>query len=252
MKGGGKRAAASPMKNAGKAQKAQKALSFSSEEAYDDTGMDNSHDSGGAPRPPQWFIEFEHRQDQRFNKVFDECKELFEGLKIEFEQRLSEMTEKAKALDTRVKLAEQKLDDLENRSRRCNIVIFNLPEGEEGQDCFGFISGLIHKECDLKPTIQRAHRTGVRKGDKPRPIHVALAFFQEKEACKRALSEVFKKKKFGGSKLFVSNDFSQRVQQMRRDKMPEVRKLREEGKQAFLVYPATIKIRDSLGNIRNP
>ena len=39
-----------------------------------------------------------------------------------------------------------------------------------------------------------------------------LLSFPEKEMCRKALSELFKQKKFGSAKLFVSNDFSRKVQ----------------------------------------
>ena len=39
---------------------------------------------------------------------------------------------------------------------------------------------------------------------------------------------------------------------MKKDKLPELRKLQDDDKQAFRIYLATIKIRDSHGNIKNP
>ena len=65
------------------------------------------------------------------------------------------------ALKRKLELTEIKIDDLENRSRRYNIVIFNLPEGTEGVDCTKYLSDLLNKECKIQNCgIQRAHRTG--------------------------------------------------------------------------------------------
>ena len=83
----------------------------------------------------------------------------------------------------------------------------------------------------------------------------ASHYTQRKKPAARPWLSFFKKKKFGASKsvrLFVSNDFSKKVQQMRREKIPELGRLKEQGHQAFLVYPATIKIRDPAGRIRDP
>ena len=70
--------------------------------------------------------------------------------------------------------------------------------------------------------------------------------------CRKALLELFKQKKFGSAKLFVSNDFSRKVQQLRKEQMPEIRRLRDQGINPFLTYPATINIRDPSGRVRDP
>ena len=83
---------------------------------------------------------------------------------------------------------------------------------------------------------------------------MGFACYQEKEQCRKGLAELFKQRKFGPNKdvkLFAANDCSQRVQKLRKAKNPNLQKLRVEGKQAFLVYPATIKIRDGNGRVRD-
>ena len=77
--------------------------------------------------PPQWFRDFESRQEERFSGVFKECRELFESLKFEVDT----VKEDVVAFKQKFETLEAKIDDLENRSRRCNLVIFNLPEGWE-------------------------------------------------------------------------------------------------------------------------
>ena len=220
--------------------------------------LQRQHDPTMSAGPPQWFQEFETRQEVRFANVLKECREVFEGFKLEMDNMQDEIT----MLKQKLELADVKLDDLENRSRRNNIVIFNLPEGtEQGPDCCSLIGNLL-KDCNIdQVSIQRAHRSGKLKSqqpgsrpNKPRPIHVGFTFFQEKEKCRKALADLFKSKTFGPSeaKLFVANDYSQKVQQLRRDKLQELRRLRNEGKNAFFVYPATIKIREANGVVRDP
>lgn len=67
---------------------------------------------------------------------------MFEGLRFDVDT-LKEDVVNMKEL---MKKYEMKIDDLENRSRRNNIVVFNLPEGEEGADCSGFITNLLTTE----------------------------------------------------------------------------------------------------------
>ena len=231
-------------------------------------GASGSNENGGAQSrehdvamstegPPQWFRDFESRQEERFSSVFKECRELFESLKFEVDT----VKEDVVAFKQKFETLEAKVDDLENRSRRCNLVIYNLPEGWEGTDCSSFISKTLKDHCNIDSVnIQRAHRTGKlnlpdpsdARPPKPHPIHIGFTFYQEKEKCRKALADLFKKQKFGDAKLFVANDFSVKVQRMRKEKLTELRRLRSQGKQAFFIYPATIKIRGADGRVRDP
>ena len=198
--------------------------------------------------PPNWFVEFEARQEARFESLFKECREAHAA----FDHDMKNLRDEVETLKKKLKAQDSKLDDLENRNRRNNIVIFNVPEGFEGDNCMTFIQKLIKDNCNIEPKfIQRCHRSG-KPGPKPRPIHVGFSFYPEKEACRKALSDLFRRKKFGDAKLFASNDFSQTVQKMRKEKLPEIRRLKDQGLNAFLVYPATVKIRDRSGQIRDP
>ena len=145
------------------------------------------------PAPPQWFKNFELRQEARFEEVINSCKNAHDALNFDI-KNLKDDLERVKT--------ELKLDDLEYRNRRINIVIFNLPEGSEGPSCIDFIKTMLNDDCGLQPSIQRAHRSGVfhREAQKPRPIHVGFALYPEKETCRKALVELLKKrKKFGAS-----------------------------------------------------
>ena len=115
---------------------------------------------------PEWFVKFEQRQQARFEALMRECatcREEHEGMKVEIDH----LKDEVRKLSTRLEEADLKIDDLENRSRRNNIVLFGVPEGLEGSDCSKFVVGLL-KECNLSETevsnsIQRAHRSGQRR-----------------------------------------------------------------------------------------
>ena len=161
-----------------------------------------------------------------------------------------------------------KLDDLENRSRRNNLIVFNFPEGEEnsagsGSSCIQFISGFISSlDPNLHFQIERAHRTPPgpaplpdRSGKiKDRPIHVCFTSFQERDKVRKACIAAFKTgKKFKERKLFVSEDFSLRVQARRKALLPTLKKLQHEGKKAFFTYPATIRyVQDNRLHVYKP
>lgn len=74
---------------------------------------------------------------------------------------------------------QQKVTDLESRSRRNNVRVFRVGEGEEGDSILHFILNLIKSELtmlrDVDLKIQRAHCSLAPRpptGTHPRPIIV--------------------------------------------------------------------------------
>lgn len=87
-----------------------------------------------------------------------------------------------------------RVDDLENRSRRNNIRIINLPEGSEsGQDPVQFISKMLMETMgpevfDKPPELERAHRSLLPKpggGAAPRAVIVCFHRYQDRERALR-------------------------------------------------------------------
>ena len=90
---------------------------------------------------------------------------------------------------------EDQIDDLQNRSRRNNIVIHGVPEGSEGnKSCEEFVSDLLtnHMKLDGGDTIEieRAHRSpgrvqpsnnGTASRARPRPIHCRLLRYTDRQ-----------------------------------------------------------------------
>lgn len=79
-----------------------------------------------------------------------------------------------------------KLDDLENRSRRCNLVFYGI-EDVDPKEPWSTSAKHIRELCAAKfnlelKTIERAHRLGKFNPDKKRPLIVNFASFKEKQA----------------------------------------------------------------------
>lgn len=116
-----------------------------------------------------------------------------------------------------------KVDDLENRSKRNNIVLWNIPENaEKGKSCEEFIHEFIKSHMKLeeadKIEIERAHRTPpFRKSDnnaKPRPIHAKILRYSNKQRIMKA-AKGLKDNLFQGAKVFISDDVSLKVRRER-------------------------------------
>lgn len=87
-----------------------------------------------------------------------------------------------------------RIDDLENRSRRANLRILNIPEGsEDGKDPVKFMSEALMQAMGPEvfaapPELERAHRTPTSRSGRrssPRTFLVCFSRFQQKEAALR-------------------------------------------------------------------
>ena len=111
--------------------------------------------------------------------------------------KLTVMEAAVQSLQSQTITLQERVDNLENRSRRSNLRIINIPEGRErGQDPTKFASNLIMEVTgpgahSSPPEIERAHPSlSPRPGDsnntgKPRAFIVKFLRFQEKKAVLR-------------------------------------------------------------------
>uniref|UniRef100_A0A087X5R6 L1 transposable element RRM domain-containing protein n=1 Tax=Poecilia formosa TaxID=48698 RepID=A0A087X5R6_POEFO len=93
-----------------------------------------------------------------------------------------------------------KVLDFESRSRRNNVRVFGVPEGQEGNSTTQYIETLLRSQLqlpeDLDLKIQRAHRTLTSK---PPPRAIIVNFLKEK-----ILREVWKKGKIQVGSSFTN------------------------------------------------
>jgi len=218
--------------------------------------FDDVEDSG--EEPPRWFSLFEQRLDHRLQQLDYVAREL-EQLTVkvkEQDEKIKGVEYDVKGIDERVEALKEenkslflKLDDIENRSRRINLVFHKVPEkqGQERENCMETVTEIINNfvgfDTPCESIVERCHRTGRRDPDKPRIIHVAFNSFSVREKVRKACIAKFKSSTFHGVKLGVGEDFSKHVIQLRQTKMARFKQLKEEGKQPFFVFPASLKYR---------
>ncbi|XP_035660128.1 protein unc-13 homolog C-like [Branchiostoma floridae] len=133
-----------------------------------------------------------------------------------------------------------KVDNLENQSRRNNILIDVVPDtkDETWDQCEQKVRDLLKEKLKLDPKqieIERAHRNGrFQDGGRPRPIVAKLLRFKDKDTIiKRA-------KYLKGSTIYMSEDFSEKVRQKRKELIPEMKAARERGNIAYLKFDILI------------
>lgn len=144
-----------------------------------------------------------------------------------------------------------KVDDLENRSRRCNLRIVGLPESVKGPDLFRFLQETLPELLHIKDVcsdlvVERAHRLGPpRAGTEGRPrvvIFKSLNFIH-KEAIWQA-SRKRKELHWEGSRLFIFQDYSAEVSRARREFAPLCSRLVKENRKFALLFPARLRLYD--------
>ena len=130
----------------------------------------------------------------------------------------------AKADQSLVDELVKRIDDLENRSKRNNIVIWNVPEdaGKQFFSCEALVKNIFFDFMGLDENVEvmRAHRTTVqnRRGGaiRARPIHVALLRFTDKQYILRNAAAKLKDHPFQEASLFILDDVSRKVREDRK------------------------------------
>lgn len=174
----------------------------------------------------------------------------------EAEQRISDTEDLTAQLSARLEQAETRLgeaiariEDQENRSRRNNIKIVNLPERTEGDNAKGFFETWIPEVLNLKVKndrikVDRCHRTPAKPrpdAAKPRVIYIRLHNYSDKQLIMqsaRNLGEVT----VSGSRIHFFEDFSPALEKKRRDYMEVKKTLRTLGISYRMIFPAMLRI----------
>lgn len=152
-------------------------------------------------------------------------------------------------MENKLEATLEKLDDLENRSRRCNIRIIGLPEGSEGTNPVAFFKTWLpellkvsFKSGSVK--LDRCHRALTCRppaGQRPRAVIVKLHSFQDKvrimQAARKAQSLVY-----NGAPIMIFEDFSIAVVWKRQEFYLVKQRLRERGIAFAMLYPAVLRI----------
>ena len=152
------------------------------------------------------------------------------------------------------------MEDLRNRSRRNNLIFYNILEKAEGQDCTAFIKGFINIHMGLETLCgevetERAHRTPtklpVNNSKKPRPVYVAFLRYTDKVKILSNAAARLKDNPYQGNLIGVGADFAKETQERRKALIPFKKHLQNKlgrERKVFIAYPAILKYSDENGN----
>uniref|UniRef100_H2MR45 Reverse transcriptase domain-containing protein n=1 Tax=Oryzias latipes TaxID=8090 RepID=H2MR45_ORYLA len=181
--------------------------------------------------------------DTKLDQIVKSVSAVCENVKVlerrmeNVEQRISDTEDSATQLlarlegaETRLNEALARLEDQENRSRRNNINIMNLPERTEGDNPKEFFETWIPKVLNMKVKkdrnkVDRCHRSpGQLRPDatRPRAVYVRPHHYEDKQLIMQSArnrGEI----SLGGSRIHFFEDFSPALEKKRRD-FTEVKK----------------------------
>nr|XP_037289276.1 uncharacterized protein LOC119182480 [Rhipicephalus microplus] len=138
---------------------------------------------------------------------------------------------------------DQRLRELENRSRRNNLLVFGVKEGSPESESdlkVSVVDNIFGKKLNVHvKTIERIHRLGKQRPGHIRPVIMRFYDFKEKDAILRNCS------KLKGTSISVSNDYSKETVAVRKKLWDSAAADRGSGKKVSLVYDK-LKVGESL------
>lgn len=156
-----------------------------------------------------------------------------------------------RALQLQVKALQEKSIDRENRLRRNNIRVLELPEHAEGSRPAEFAETFLLSLLELPampPTyvIERAHRVPPIPpipGAPPRPFLLRLLNYRDRDKLLAAAREK-QDLRFNNARIMLFPGYSPEVQQRRHSFTEARRRLREKGLKFSLLYPSKLRVID--------
>ena len=162
--------------------------------------------------------------------------------------------------------ANRQIVDLSNHARRNNLIMYNVPEGTEGEgrdgDCRSYVKNFISTTLGMDPIpeVQAAHRSSRNpnrfdqtddltqsenaKEDRWRPIHILFTYRPDKEAVLEQAIAAFKSKK---TDIYFTDDVHPHTRNIQKKLVPIMKDMRKKGWLAFIPWkvPRVIKYKST-------
>lgn len=147
------------------------------------------------------------------------------------DEKLEPFLKENKVLKNEVQRLKEKVNYLEEKNRKNNLLIHGIKETEKNhQELFILIKETLgNLDIDIdKYQINNYYRLGKKQGDgKVRPILISFTSFQKK------LAILISKKKMP-KQTYITEDFSKETLETRKNLQEELKQIKQSGKNAFI------------------
>ncbi|KAK7095597.1 hypothetical protein V1264_004987 [Littorina saxatilis] len=167
---------------------------------------------------------------EHFSQLQEEVNELKEGVNSlrEENDQLKGYNEK---LWKNIEMLETKVDDLECRSKRNNLLFYGMDreENETNERCEQRLQDLFTDKLELAENVEfdRVHRISSKPNS---PLIARCVFYKDKVKVLKA------KRKLKGSNIFIGEDFSKTVRDIRKNLTQFMKEKRNGGHKVSVVF----------------
>lgn len=179
-------------------------------------------------------LEFTQREvDDLKATIKDQVKE-----KTEDKIKIENLNDQLSSSNNKIKELEDRINQQEDYSRRNNIRISGMQEvddGETWEQTAVRVTSLIEEKLQIPGIeLERAHRVGKRRDEKPRPIVARFSRHCDREAVMRSA------RKLKGTNIYLNDDLCAASQVVKNAQMPLYKQARAQGKIAFFRHTKLI------------
>lgn len=177
------------------------------------------------------------------NKAEVTKKEILEALNTKvgvIEEEVKFLKDENSSLKERITQQEQKIKALEKESKNKELIIHGLEENAH-ENLNQAIINLFRNVMKLnikEEALDKVFRLGQNR-DTSRPIRLILTTSRDRDLV------LSNRKSLRGSNVYISENFPKEVLEVRKSLFPEMKKLRNEGKIAFIKYDKLV-VKDKL------
>lgn len=170
-----------------------------------------------------------------------------EGRISNMEDVTSKLVSDGERYDKRLEVLWNRIEDLENRSRRNNVRMIGLKEGLEAGGMIKCVNKIISEGLGIDPDgefeIERAHRALIPRPDADRPPRIVLIKFLRSSAREKVLQAAREKGmiEWSGCRISFFPDMSRELARRRREFTASRRMLRSVNVKYTLAYPASLR-----------
>ena len=166
----------------------------------------------------------------QYTSLQSSMKEVMDEVRVLREEN-RDLVQKNSELMDRITALEKKTDDLEGRSKRNNLIFYGMhrEHNESNEDLESNLRDMLTDKLELSNNVKfdRVHRINSKPDS---PVIACCHSYRDKLMLLKC------KGKLRGTPVFIGEDFSDRVREVRRKLTPHLKSARGDGRRAIMVF----------------